>query len=127
MFHEYTPCRPRTNRLSSTGLDQSAAVRKDRGCSKRRSNAYTLGETFEKMLPLLPSVHAPGTAAGSPEYEAQLGIGAVGPMQVIVRVDVGRPVCATASFNRFADPTFWKMPATCLLYTSDAADERSSV
>src|SRR5512133_768236 len=110
MFHEYTPCRPSTKRLSSTGLDQSPAVRNDRGCSKRRSNANTLGATFEKMLPALPSVHAPGTAAGSPEYEAQSGIGADGPTQVIDRVEVGSPVCATASDSRLAEPTFWKIP-----------------
>src|SRR5690242_13787425 len=100
MFHEYTPCSPSTNRLSSTGLDQSVAVRSERGCSKFRSNAYTLGATFEKMLPVLPSVHAPGTLAGLLEYDAQSGIGAVGPTQEIVRVDVGRPVCATALSNR---------------------------
>ena len=92
MFHEYTPWSPSTNLLSSTGLDQSAAVRNERGCSKRRSNANTLGERFEKMLPVLPSAHAPGTVVELVEYDAQSGIGAVGPMQVIVRVDVGSPV-----------------------------------
>jgi hypothetical protein len=44
------------------------------------------------MLPVLPSVQAPGAVAGSVEYDPQSGVGAAGPTHVIVRVDVGSPV-----------------------------------
>src|SRR6478672_2043945 len=104
MFHENTPWSPSTNRLSSRGLDQSAAVRNERGCSNPRSNASTLGAAVEKMPPVLPSAHAAGALVGLPAYELQSGTGAAGPTHAIVRVDVGNPVCATASESRFADP-----------------------
>src|SRR5437879_1825552 len=106
MFHENTPCSPSTKRLSSTGLDQSAALRKARGCSNPRSKADALGVEVEKMPPEVPSAQAPGVLAPSAVYEPQFGIGAAGPTHAIVRVELGNAVWATASESRFAEPTF---------------------
>ena len=92
MFQEYTPWRPSTKRLSRIGLDQSPAVRNERGCSNRGSNAYTFGAVVEKTLPVLLSAHAVGTLSESDAYELQFGTGAAGPTHAIVRVDVGNPV-----------------------------------
>src|ERR1043166_2496844 len=120
MFHEYTPCKPSTYRLSRIGLDQSAAVRNERGCAKLRSNSDTDGAELENTVPALPSAHALGIVLRSRSKMLQFGTGAAGPTHAIVCVELGRPVWLTCSEMSVAAPTFWKMPATPWMTASGA-------
>src|SRR5438876_10614336 len=116
------PCKPRTNRLSSTGLDQSDAARSDCGCPKRKSKSDTLGARVAKT-PVVPFAHSIGIVAGSVRKEFQSGKGTALPTQLMVCVELGKPVEFTAGVISCDAPMFWKTPApACITARGGRAD-----
>ena len=97
MFQEYTPWRPSTKRLSSTGLDQSAGGAQRARLLESPVERHTLGaRRREDARRCCCRRTRSECSSRSAEYELQSGTGAAGPTHAIVRVDVGNPVCATA-------------------------------
>src|SRR5512142_1376532 len=100
------PCTPSTNRSSSTGPDQSAAPRNERGCLKRASNSVTLGTPAAYTVPVEPSAQSVGIEPGSVKNDSQRGNGAAAPTQVIACVEAGSPVAFSAGAPRSDDAMF---------------------
>jgi len=70
----------------------------------------TAGALSANTLPMEPSAHSPGIAAGFDRYASQSGSGVAEPTQVICCAAPGKPVFSRAAPMRLVLGVFWKMP-----------------